>query len=73
MTPRQMNGRGPHRDEDEQEAPRDLNALDLPSLRSVTTAMALLRGAVQRHDEPPKPPPPEGLEDLLKVRRSPDA
>jgi len=69
MTPRQMNGRGPHRDEDEQEAPRDLNALDLPSLRSVTTAMALLRGAVQRHDEPPKPPPPEGLEDLLKARR----
>jgi hypothetical protein len=39
----------------------------LNDLRSVQTAMQLLRGAVQRPDEPPKPPPDE-LEDL-RVRR----
>jgi hypothetical protein len=69
MTARQIRGRGPQRDEDEREAPRDLSTLDAPSLRSVRTAMALLNGGnAQRHHEPPKPPPPEALDDL-QVRR----
>jgi hypothetical protein len=68
ITPRQMHGRRPQRDEQEPEAPPDLNTLDLASLRFVTTAMALLKGNTQGHSEPPKPPPPDTLDDLV-VRR----
>jgi hypothetical protein len=63
ITPRQMHGRRPQRDEQEPEAPRDLTTLDLESLRSVTTAMALLQGNTQGYSEPPKPPPPDTLDD----------
>jgi hypothetical protein len=68
-----MRGRGPRCDDgDEPAAPPDLARLDVPSLRAVTAAMALLRGGtVERHDEPPKPPPPEDLADLA-VRRGED-
>jgi hypothetical protein len=68
MTLRQMNGRRPQGAEDEPEVLRDMSTLDVPSLRSVRLAMDLLRGDFQQHNEPPMPPPPEGLDDLVVTR-----
>jgi hypothetical protein len=67
INPRQLLGSASHRDDDVADVAPPA-ALTLGDLRSVQTAMQLLRGAVQRSDAPPKPPPPEGLEDLI-VRR----
>jgi hypothetical protein len=68
VTPRQLHGRTPQDEGDEQAAPRDLNRLDLPSLRSIRAAMALLLGDHQRHNEPPVPPPPDQLDDPMMKR-----
>jgi hypothetical protein len=68
LTPRQIRRGGTQRDEDERKALPDLGALDAPSLRLVTTAMALLRGHALPHAEPPKPPQPDTLDDLVQRR-----
>jgi hypothetical protein len=67
INPRQPLGNAAQRDDDVA-AVAPPAALTLNDLRSVQTAMQLLRGAVQRPDEPPRPPPPDELEDL-RVRR----
>lgn len=65
ITPRQLHGRRPQCEADEPDALPDLSTLDVESLRSVRAAMALLRDAHQRHNEPPMPPPPDRLDDLM--------
>lgn len=66
-------GRGA-RSELEDELPEDPNAvvgkMDVDELRQVKHAMELLTGQVARNNEPPRPPAPEGLDDLV-VKREP--
>jgi hypothetical protein len=64
-------GAPPGGDEEPREATSDLSELDVSSLRSVTAAMRLLAGEKARSNEPPKPPPPESLEDLKRVDEPP--
>jgi hypothetical protein len=65
--PRQLRGGGPHCDGDEFETVRTA-ALDLSQLRYVRSAMELLNGNARRNIEPPKPPPAEGVDDLVVKR-----
>ena len=64
VTPRQLGVAG----EAEGETPQELNMLDTASLRQVKGAMDLLKGNFQRNHEPPLPPPPEPLDDLVVPR-----
>ena len=61
-------------DGDEPKASRgELNGLDLPTLRSVRGAMQVLTGQKAEARDPPKPPEPEPLDDLVVERpRDPD-
>ena len=61
-------GRGPSPAAHTPPRMRDLNTLSLSELRQVQQAMALLTGAPQCDREPPKPPPPEELDDLMAGR-----
>jgi hypothetical protein len=67
VNPRQLRGGGPPCDQDEAQTPRTA-ALDLSQLRYVRGAMELLNGNAQRNTEPPQPPPPEGVDDLVVKR-----
>lgn len=65
LMPQRMSQGEPQRDADEHRPVSDPSTLDVASLRTVHAAINLLRGDVQRHSEPPKPPPPDGLDDLM--------
>lgn len=49
----------------------DARSLPLKMLRTVREAMEVLTGARQRDNEPPKPPAPESIDDLI-VERPPE-
>lgn len=61
ITPRQLGVPG----EADDSEPRNEVKLDTAQLREMQGMMHLLKGDLQRANEPPRPPPPEPLDDML--------